>query len=198
MPDLPVMEIAHLMRLVIIFKIGARRAGPVRPRWIQRAANFRQHSVEKLQIIFPKLCRQLVLPSPVKPARLDFVITVPDHNARVIAQTLYVIDRFVSHVVEKRLIAWVEAATKHEILPNEDSHLVAEFVKIVTLVNASAPDPQHVHVGVARRFKQLAIFVFADAGRKTVGRNPVCALGKYRYAINHESEALAGPITLFP
>ena len=85
----------------------------------------------------------------MKPARLNFVVANPDHNARMISQTLDVIDGFLSHVVEKRLVARIQAAAKHKILPDENSHFVATVVEIVTLVNAATPNPHHVHVGVA-------------------------------------------------
>jgi len=46
-----------------------------------------------------------------------------------------------TYVVEELLVARVHAAAEHKILPDEDSHFVAEFIEVVTLVNASAPDP---------------------------------------------------------
>src|SRR5260221_8697283 len=106
----------------------------------------------------------------------------------MIPQALYVIDRFLANVFEERFVTRIQAASEHEILPHENPHFVAEIIKIVTLINSAAPDAQHVHVGVAHRLKQSAIFIFADAARKAVGWNPVAALGKDKHAINHKSE----------
>src|ERR1700752_2473877 len=54
MPDLPVMKIAHLLRLVVVLEIGAWRTGPVRTRRIQGVANLRQHTIKKFLVIVPK------------------------------------------------------------------------------------------------------------------------------------------------
>src|SRR5205814_6214489 len=44
--------------------------------------------------------------------------------------------------------------------------------------------------------KQLAIFIYIDAARKTVGRDPVTAFGKDRHAVNHKGKALTGLVAL--
>ena len=66
------------------------------------------------------------------------------------------------------------------------------------LVNAAAPNAQHVHIAVAHGFKQLAIFVSGDTRRETVGRNPVPTLAENGNAIDHKSEALARLVRLLP
>ena len=116
----------------------------------------------------------------------------------MITKTLHVIGCFLTHVVEKRFIGRIQAASKHEILPDENAHLIAKFIEVVTLINTAAPHTKHVHVGIAHRLKQLAIFLFGNAARKTIGRNPVAAFGKDRHAIDHKGEAFAGIIALLP
>ena len=83
------------------------------------------------------------------PGRLDFVVADPDHNARVIAQPCDVVAGLLPDVFQKPRIARIHAATEHEVLPDENSHFVAEVIEVITLINASAPNAQHVHVGVA-------------------------------------------------
>ncbi len=109
----------------------------------------------------------------------------------MIAQPLHVIGGFLPHVVQKPLITGVEAAAKHEILPKKNSHLIAKFVEIVTLINTATPHPQHVHVAVARRFQQLPVFGFTDAGRKAIGWNPVGSFGEHGNTIDYEGETFA-------
>ncbi len=97
--------------------------------------------MKNLQVVVPKPGRKLFFPTPVLPGCLDFVVADPNNYARMIAQTLDVIDGFLTYVVEELLITRVHAASEHKILPDEDSHFVAKFIEVVTLVNASAPDP---------------------------------------------------------
>ena len=87
-------------------------------------------------------------PAPVSPRCFDLVVAGPQHNARVITQSLHVVDCFRAYVVEKLLRGRIHAAREHVILPDEDSHLVTQLIKVVSFVNAAAPNAQHVHVGV--------------------------------------------------
>ena len=114
----------------------------------------------------------------------------------MIPQALHVIVGFLAHVVEKRFISGIQAASEHEILPDENPHFIAKIIEVVTLVNAAAPDAQHVHVGVAHGLKQFAIFISTDAAREAVRRDPITAFGKDRHAVNHKGEALAGFVAL--
>src|SRR5437868_13434708 len=116
----------------------------------------------------------------------------------MIPQTLHVIGGFLAHVFEKRFIGRIQTASEHEILPDENPHLVTKFIKIITLVNSTAPNPEHIHVSVTRGLNQFAIFIFCDAAGKTIGWNPVAAFGKDRHAFNHEGEAFTGVVTLSP
>src|SRR5437870_13187854 len=114
----------------------------------------------------------------------------------MIPQTLYVIDSFLADIIEKFLIAGIHAASEHEILPNQNAQLVAEVVKVVTLVNAAAPNTHHVHVCVVHGLKQLAILLLRDARRKTIRRNPVATFGEDRHTVNDELKTLAPFIRL--
>src|SRR6266850_6923849 len=133
----------------------------------------------------------MILPTPVLPGSLDFVVAHPDHDARMIAQTFDVISCFVSDVIEKRLIARIHAAGEHKILTHQDPHFVAKIVEIVLLVNTTTPHAQHVHIRVAHGSEQLAILISANARGKTISRNPVAALGENGYAVDHKKETLA-------
>src|SRR5947209_20380509 len=108
----------------------------------------------------------------------------------MIPQTLHVIYGFLAHVFKERFISRIQAASEHEILPDENPHFAAKIIEVVTLVNAATPDSQHVHVGVAHGLKQFAIFISADAARKAVGRDPITAFGKDRHAVDNKGEAL--------
>src|SRR5207248_11632058 len=93
--------------------------------------------------------------------------------------------------IKKRLISRIHAAREHELLPDEQAHLVAEAIELVRLVNAAAPDTQQVHVRVARGFEKLSVSLRRDARRKTVRRNPVCSFGEDGHAVDDERKSLA-------
>src|SRR5262249_4938153 len=101
-----------------------------------------------------------------------------------------------ANAVEKLLRRRVHAASKHEILPDHDSHLVAQLVKLVRFVNAASPNAQHVHVAVVHGLEQETVFIVGDARRKTVGRNPGSTLRKHGNAVDDEHETLSGLVAL--
>src|SRR5438067_10549604 len=124
------------------------------------------------------------------PSGLDLVVAAPDDDARMVAQPTDVIRRLLPHVSQERLVARIHAARKHELLPDEYAHLIAEIVEIIGLINPAAPDAQHIHVRVADGFDELTIARACDARGKTVGRNPVAALGEDGHAVDYERETL--------
>src|SRR5205085_6578856 len=118
---------------------------------------------EQLLVVVPELRRQVLLPAPVLPGGLDLVVAAPDDDARMIPQTLDVIRGLGADVVQESLVARIHAAREHELLPDEQAKLVAEAVELVRLVDAAAPDAQHVHVRVPRGFEELAVSLRRDA-----------------------------------
>src|SRR5260370_9856234 len=147
-------------------------------------------------IIFPERCREVLFPAPVHPAGFDFVISRPDDDARMISQSLDVINRLLPHVVEKLLRAGIHTPSEHEIIPDQNPHLIAELIEVVTLVNTSTPHPHHVHIRIANRFHQLTAWRSADAGREAVCWNPIAPLGENGNAVDDEFETLSLPIHL--
>jgi hypothetical protein len=93
---------------------------------------------------------ELPLPAPTLPGRLVLVVARPEREARVVAQAPHVVDGLAAHVLEEGVVARIHAAGEHEVLPDEDAELVREVVEAIVLVDAAAPDAQHVHVRVGR------------------------------------------------
>src|SRR5262245_162055 len=109
----------------------------------------------------------------------------------MVSQSLHVIDRLPSHVIKKRLVSRIHAASEHEILPDEDSHLIGNLIEMIRLINAAAPDADHIHVGIADRSKKLVVFFVRDARRKNIGRYPVRSPAKHGNAVDNERKALS-------
>src|SRR5258705_2524760 len=147
--------------------------------------------MKDLLIIVPQRCRKILFPAPVHPAGFDFVVSCPDDDTWMISQSLDVINCLLPYIVKKLLSTGIHAAGKHKVLPDENAHFVAEFVKVVALVNASTPYAQHVHVRITNRLEQLIVFRSADASREAISRDPVAALGENRNTVDDECKTFA-------
>src|SRR6266850_3860181 len=147
--------------------------------------------MKDLLIVFPERFRKILFPAPVHPAGFDFVVSCPDDDTWMISQSLDVINCLLPYVVKKLLSTGIHAAGKHKVMPDENAHLVTEFVEIVALVNASTPYAQHVHVRITNRLEQLTVFRSADASREAISRDPVTTLGENRNTVDDECKTFA-------
>src|SRR5690606_20281915 len=106
--------------------------------------------VENSVIIFPDFLLLrfgfTVLPAPPLPTFAVFVIAAPKRQTWMAAQTFYIFNSFLFYVFQKFGIARIHSAGKHKILPNKNSFCVAKLVKIVVLINSSAPNAEHIHI----------------------------------------------------
>src|SRR2546426_9091507 len=109
----------------------------------------------------------------------------------MIPETLHVISGFMSHVLKKRFISRIKAASEHEILPDKNPHFVAKIIEIVTLVDAATPNAEHVHVGVAHGPEQFAISIFADAAPERHRPGPGAAFCKDKHDIHHKRKTFS-------
>src|SRR5690348_4550780 len=130
------------------------------------------------------------------PRGLYFIIADPDDYAWMISQPLDVIDGLVPGIIQKIRVPRIHTASEHEILPDEYAHLIAQIIEVIALIDAAAPHPDHVHIGVADRFDQPPIPVSANTRGKTIGRYPVAAFCKYGYSVDVKLEALAPAVGL--
>src|SRR5260370_12253430 len=98
--------------------------------WISVAINdSRENPMEQDDVILPhaitNVRRDRFLENlsivPVNPARLDFVIAAPQHNARVIAPALDLIYGFLLYIVLKSRAARNHFPAEHEFLPHHDA-----------------------------------------------------------------------------
>ena len=119
----------------------------------------------------------------------------------MMAQAFHLLFGFHLHIVHKRLVARVDIAGEHKVLPNQKSHLVAVIVESVMLVNSAAPNPYHVHIRILSLHQKLSVAVISLAAGKHAGirrrRNPVRAAHKERFPVDDELERLTNAV-LFP
>src|SRR5215472_14343693 len=91
--------------------------------------------------------------------------------------------------LEERLVGWIKSASKEEVLPDEQTQLITEIVEDVGLVDAAAPDAQHVHVGFDRESKQILIPGFTHPRQNEVAWYPVGTPTEDGYTVHLKAEA---------
>src|SRR5215469_7607074 len=109
----------------------------------------------------------------------------------MIPQAPDLIDRFLADILLKCRITWNHIATKHEFLPDHDSQLVADVVKIVRFVIRATPCAHHVHVRVTRSLENLPVPLGSHAIWKAIKWDYVSPLRKHRNSVYNEREALS-------
>ena len=126
--------------------------------------------------------------------RVVFVVAAPADEAGVTALVLDLIHSLAADVLhELRVEVRVIAAGEHEVVPDEHAEAVAQVHEGVALVEAAAPDAEHVHVHVERAADQELVALCRDAADDLVHRHPVGALCKDGRAVQHEGEGLVAP-----
>ncbi len=158
-PDAPVMDIPALGVVTCEFAMLQKGRGrPVKQARVVGVDHCGKHLVEHVFVslpdVFALLFRVLLFPAPafelveIGPGHIDLVVAAPKRNTGVVAQAFDVVDGLGLHILKELGIARVHGAGEHEILPDQDAALVAQLIKIILFVEAAAPYPEHVHVGV--------------------------------------------------
>ena len=174
-----------------------RAAGPVRALGIVPADHFGQELVEEFRVVPPAHARRLDRPAVADEPLLQFVVPAPERDAGVVAQAADLVLRLGADAAEERAVeGGIGRAGEHEVLPDAQAQLVAEVVKILALVNAAAPDAEHVHVGAGGAAEERLVVAQADARGEGVGGNPVGALGEEGHSVDGEPEGFAPAVLL--
>ena len=166
---------------------GVRAAGPVRPGRVELADDARQ----QVEVVAarPRCGRRAARCQPQSNAAPDvLVVAVPQHQARVRHQPGDVLARLGLDLGGERLLLRVGGAGEQEVLPDQQAELVGRVVEVVALVQAAAPHPQQVDVGVDGLVEPRGVAVAGDAGREAVVGDPVDAADEDRHAVDDEGE----------
>ena len=181
-PDLPVVRVALLARVVVV--AAERRARPVGRVRIERRDRARQDLVVE-QRAGDALAAALGELHVVDP--LVLVVAAPQRERGVAAEPRDLRPRLQLDLLGQRRLR-VGRAREHEVLPHEQPDAVAEVVEEVVLVDPAAPDAQHVHVRVARGGDQLLVAVGLHRAHERVRGDPVRAAREDPDAVEHEAE----------
>lgn len=197
------MDIPKVQQEVFADQSGGRCL-PVEAVRIDLGQSTRDGLLENFNVPFPDLLPllrgKLILPAPLHPSLVHLIITVPERDGGVVPQSLHIIYDFVPDVVIVILAARVHRAGEHEIVPDQQSGLIAQIVEHVVLELASAPDSYHVIVAIDGILDRLIVhlWVLQGSGHEHIRRNVVASLHKHIFAIeiDHECGAIASLILL--
>ena len=154
MPYIPVMHIAALRILRLVQTSARRRAG-----W----------PVERLRIIFfhdlrnDALIHQIVITHLLRfrqPAVLcidklfHLIVAAPQAKACMMAQTFDIVNKLRADIRLKLRRQIINCACKHEVLPYDESELIAEVIEPVLRIVATTPDTNRIKIRPFRLFKQ--------------------------------------------
>jgi len=85
----------------------------------------------------------------------------------------------------------IKSAGEHEILPDEQTFGIAQFVERISLVLSAAPDSDHVHVGLRSAGEQIINVLIGLFFRHCIAGNPVSALAENIDIIDAENQRSA-------
>ena len=134
-----------------------------------------------------------VLPRSEAQHGVVLVVAAPERERGVVAQAFHDLDRLTAHeVLEGEVFLRVLRAGEAEVLPHHDAVFVAPVPERFRLVEAAAPDADHVAVRLADEFERGEDAVPVAAVER-VDRRPVRPPDEARLAV-HDELHLAGPL----
>ena len=148
--------------------------------------------MEKAVVRFFQMPKASFIPLPINPTLFHLVVSAPQGQAGTMAQATCVLDYFFVHILQEiGLPKWIHAAGEDVFLPDKDAILVAEVIKVLGFVKASAPDPEHVLMHKHCISQDFLKFLPGDAGGEGIRWDPVRAFGEDAHAIDRKFEAFA-------
>ena len=163
-----------------------RAARAVGARWVELGDDFGQH----LGVVnpAPRSVTERGLPVPVLVAPDVLVAAVPQGQARVRAEPRHGLPGLGDHLAAQGLLFGVRGAGEQEVLPHQQTQLVAEVVEIVAFIDPAAPDADQVDIGVAGLTQPGGVPAGVDARQEHVVGNPVDPAGEDRDTVHPERE----------
>ena len=189
-PDVPVVHVALRVLLPSVAEVAGSAARRGRPVGALRVV-LRDEVSLQLRALDPLAAVEvgigLGLLEPLDRAKA-FVVSAPHRDGRVVAEALELVRHLVPDLAEKRVVARIDRARAHHVVPEKNALLVAEVVEAVLLVLSAAPDADHVHVGPARALDELRIALWRLLVLVGGARNPVRALHEEAASVDAEDE----------
>ena len=167
-PDPPVMHVSRPVRAGVADLRRVRRARPIAAAGVEPLHRPGQDLVEDLLVIVPDRRRVLLFPAPMEPALLALVVPAPERDRGPVPQLLDNVLGLGPDVLPESGVAGHQGTGEHEVLPDEESQLVAEVIEIGGFVDPALPKRAACSYW-RRRSREGAIRI--SAGRRGAGRN---------------------------
>ena len=106
----------------------------------------------------------------------------------MVSKPLYVVFRLALNISHKIVISGIKAARKHEVLPDQDAVPVAQVIETVVLIDAPAPNSEHVHVCPCCIGDCPFIYFGRDIRKKDIARNVVRSFHKNWLSVEFKAE----------
>ena len=115
----------------------------------------------------------------------------------MVADPFDVIDEFRPDICLKFFRQIIHAAGKHEILPDDQSQLIADIPEGIRRIMTAAPDADAVEMSIFRLKQQIAGPLRRHPGQDIVLRNIIRSHGENANPVHLMTEAFS-PLVLFP
>ncbi len=106
-------------------------------------------------------------------------------------QALDGLARFLGDAVCEAAMSGIQTTREAEVLKDQQALFIAQVVKVIGLIDAAAPDPQHRHVGRDGDIQQRRHLLATDARQRQLGGNPVGTAAEDGPVVDDKVEALA-------
>ena len=152
-PDTPVMDIADVLRIAVVeVSARGRRRRPVECIRVFRLHNLREYLFIHTDVVIHLLGRlRSVMDLEF---RLGLIVPAPESHARMGAESSHLRADFRRDVGSERIAQLIGCAGKHEVLPDENSSLVADLIEIIIREITAAPDTDAVIMRLLRRLEK--------------------------------------------
>lgn len=134
----------------------------------------------------PNLLRIFWCPTPMIHSFRNFVVSTPHSQRSMISKSLNILNNFLFNTINELIITWIGGTRKLKILPQQYTLFICILVHLITFINATCPNTEHVHVGRNGIINNLLISLFCYVRQKYIIRNKIGTLSKYLMIIDLE------------
>ena len=116
-----------------------------------------------------------------------FIVSGPQRKARMLTEPSHMERHFFFQLFQKFFRLRISSARFHKILPYKNSFFIADFIKLIRFVIASAPAADHITIQIQHQVQSRFDFIFSS-GWERIQRNPVCSKDENFFVIHKETE----------
>lgn len=120
-----------------------------------------------------------------------FIVPCPCNNGWSPSHALNLLSCFELKVFQIRRIGGIAGASELEVVPDEDTKLIACIQQSIVFINAATPYTDHYLVTVGHEFDPIIVALGRNLGQIAIGRDPARASAEYINIVDSEIERFA-------